>query len=254
MSGLPQHDIKFRYRATEAQDVETTLAEARADLVVGGVPVRSFGWYAGMKHYPGWWWSSTRGDLVGYESLLERDRLMLSDFDREVVGIASQPFGITGRDGDTLRRHVPDYLLTYRDGSVLVVDVKPAELVDKPRVAGVLAWTGRLLAERGWRYEVWSGADDTYLANVRFLSQGRHEGLLGRADLTALLVHSSIGARLADVLGAAAAATGTERPFLQAAMLSLLWHQVWLVDLDRPLSGDTRIVKMREVDGERLSA
>lgn len=80
---------------------------------------------------------------VGYESLLERDRLMLADFDPVVVAIASQPFGITGRDEDVLRRHVPDYLLLARDGSVEVVDVKPAGLVDKPDVAAQLGWTGR---------------------------------------------------------------------------------------------------------------
>ena len=82
-----------------------TLAAARPDLVVRGRPVRGFSWYAGMRHYPGWWWSSTRGDLVGYESLLERDRLMLADFDRDVVAIASQPFGITGQVGGSVRRH-----------------------------------------------------------------------------------------------------------------------------------------------------
>lgn len=146
--------MEFRYTSREGGDVVTTLAAARPDLVVRGLPVRGFSWYAGMRHYPGWWWSSTRGDLVGYESLLERDRLMLADFDRDVVAIASQPFGITGPVGDSIRRHVPDYLLRLVDGTVVVVDVKPARLVDKPKVAEVLAWTAHLMAERGWRSEV----------------------------------------------------------------------------------------------------
>ncbi|OFE15184.1 hypothetical protein BA895_22785 [Humibacillus sp. DSM 29435] len=77
-----------------------------------------------MRHYPGWWWSATTGDLVGHESLSERDRLMLADFDRDVVAIASQPFGITGDTGDSSRRHVPDYLLRLAAGAVVVVDVK----------------------------------------------------------------------------------------------------------------------------------
>jgi hypothetical protein len=59
------------------------------------------------------------------------------------------PFGLSGRDGDVLRRHVPDYLLLRRDGSVEVVDVKPPHLVDKPEVADVLRWTGQVLAEGG---------------------------------------------------------------------------------------------------------
>lgn len=132
--------------------------------------MRGFRWYTGMRHYPGWWWYSTSGDLVGYESLLERDRLMLlADFDRAVVAFASQPFGITDRIGDAIRRHVPDYLLHLVDGTVVVVDVKPAELVDKPKVALVLDWTAELMAQKGWRYEVWSGAQEIRLTNVRFL-------------------------------------------------------------------------------------
>jgi putative transposase len=34
----------------------------------------------------------TTGDHVGYESWLERDRLILLDFAPDVVGIVSQPF------------------------------------------------------------------------------------------------------------------------------------------------------------------
>lgn len=81
----------------------------------------------------------TTGDLVGYESLLERDRVMLADFNRDVVAIASQPFGITGDTGDSTHRDVPDHMLRRADGSVVVVDVKPAAPIDRPKVAEVLA-------------------------------------------------------------------------------------------------------------------
>lgn len=36
--------------------------------------------------------------LVGYESLLERDRLWLADFDPTVLAIASQPLWMSGRN------------------------------------------------------------------------------------------------------------------------------------------------------------
>lgn len=41
---------------------------------------------------------------VGYENLLERDRLMSACFDRDVVTIATQSFGPSGRDGVGNRR------------------------------------------------------------------------------------------------------------------------------------------------------
>lgn len=200
--------------------------------------MRGFSWYAGMRHYPGWWWCSTSGDLVGYESLLERDRLMLADFDRDVVAIASQPFGITGRIGDAIRRHVPDYLLHLVDGTVVVVDVKPAELVDKPKVALVLDWTAELMAERGWRYEVWSGAQEIRLTNVRFLGVGRRRDRVDPAALSALAATAVEGSTLTDALAAAHDFAGAGRAHLRAALLALLWQQVWMVDLDAPLTGD----------------
>lgn len=55
-------------------------------------PVREFRWAKGGRGFAGWYWSATTHDHVGYESWLERDRLILLDFDPQVVGIASQPF------------------------------------------------------------------------------------------------------------------------------------------------------------------
>ena len=69
VSRSPRGEVEFRYTSCQGEDVVTTLAAARPDLVAAGLPVRTFGSYAGMRHYPGWWWSATTGDLVGYESL-----------------------------------------------------------------------------------------------------------------------------------------------------------------------------------------
>ena len=80
---------------------------------------------------------------MGYESLLEPDRVLLPDFDVAVTGIASpsQPFWLSGLDEGVQRRHAPDYLLACADGSVVVVDVKPARMCQEPVVAAVLEWT-----------------------------------------------------------------------------------------------------------------
>jgi hypothetical protein len=83
-----------------------------------------FRWYRGRRFYSGWYWSATGERLVAYESLLERDRIMLADFASDVNGIAAQPFQLSWHDGQRTRRHVPDILLTHSDGRVTVVDVK----------------------------------------------------------------------------------------------------------------------------------
>jgi hypothetical protein len=46
------------------------------------MPAREFRWSRSQRHLPGLWWSVTAGTHVGYESWLERDHVMLLDFDR----------------------------------------------------------------------------------------------------------------------------------------------------------------------------
>ena len=60
--------------------------------------------WKGRRNYEGRWWCSTSGGHVAFESLLERDALMMADFDVDVVAVAAQtsriPVGLgrsTGR-------------------------------------------------------------------------------------------------------------------------------------------------------------
>ena len=68
---------------------------------------------------------------------------MLADF-REVVANASQPVGITG-DADA-----------------------------------VLVWTGRLMAQGGWRYEVFHGEDPVRMSDLRRPLDGAKGSSSGR--------------------------------------------------------------------------
>lgn len=238
-------NVEVRYLPADGGEVVTDLTRARAHDIVYGRPIRDFAWHPKMTHYPGWFWSATMEDLVGYESLLERDWLLLADFDPNVVAIASQPFGLSGRDGSRIRHHVPDFLFCERDGSVVVVDVKPSEFVDKPRVAEVFEWTSRLLSERGWRYEVWTGGDPVQLTNLSFLRQGKRWDLVQPRAVENLLRSGSVGMTLgAAVTGATTMDVGPVE--VRAALLALLWHQVWVVELETPLSDGTTITGIRQ--------
>ena len=80
--------------------------------------MRSFRWAKGAAHFPGLWWSSTTSGHVGFESWLERDHVMLMDFDPAITGIASQPFWLRWQDGDgRWRRHAPDFFARRADGA-----------------------------------------------------------------------------------------------------------------------------------------
>lgn len=64
-------------------------------------------------------------------------------------------------------------MLVNDSGLVTVVDVKPAHRMADAQVAAVFAWTERVVAARGWAFEVWHRTDARTLANFTFLAGDR---------------------------------------------------------------------------------
>ena len=224
----------------------TPLSQVSPAQVLGGRPVRAFPSHKALRHYPGWWWSATMNDLVGYDSLLERDCVMTADQDPEVSGIASQPFWLQGLlDDGTPVRHVPDYLLAHRDGSWTVVDVKPACLAEQPEVGKVLSWTGKVAAERGWNYQVWSGAPSVRLGNLHFLAQGRRPHLVLPEIVTAIPATARPGISLVALQDEVAVNGRWREAEVRSALLSCLWFGTVVVDLDRPLTNTSTVIGVR---------
>jgi hypothetical protein len=221
-------------RFADGSTREMPLPELTATLVLSAVPWRAIRSHRGQHHLPGLYWSSTTGGHVVYESRLELARLLLADFDREVVGIAAQPFLV--READ--RRHVPDFLLSRADGSVLIVNVKPADRFGNARVADALAWAGRVFADRGWGHEVWSGADAQRLANVRFLAGYRREALVEPLAGVEATLRTDV---VMTIAGTEAALKGAGVAEPRAGVLHLLWTGGLRADLDRPLTGETEV-------------
>ncbi|WP_198588560.1 TnsA-like heteromeric transposase endonuclease subunit [Geodermatophilus chilensis] len=121
------------YLTEDGAELRVPLAEAWAVPFEHGTPVRRFISRKGQRHLSGLWWSSSTGGHVGFESWLERDNLMLLDFDPAVVGIASQPFWLhwTDEAGERMS-HAPDFFARRADGSAVVIDSRPLER-RKPR-------------------------------------------------------------------------------------------------------------------------
>ena len=82
--------------------------------------------------------------------------------------IVAQPFMMQMPIGGKIRRHIPDYLLLTERGPV-VVDVKPAELLDDPAVAETFDWVRAVVDSLGWSFEVASEQPRVTMENVRFL-------------------------------------------------------------------------------------
>ncbi|KAA0021456.1 TnsA-like heteromeric transposase endonuclease subunit [Antrihabitans cavernicola] len=184
-----------------------------------GRPVRALRTYKGQRNFVGEWWSATTGDHVGFESWVERDRLMELDFVRESVGIASQPFRLGLRVGERAVAHTPDYFVRCGDGTGWVVDVRPDALVGE-HDAAVFAATGRCCEAAGWRYTRVGELDPVFAANLRWLAGYRHRRCLD----------SAIAAVVAEVLAAAPMPIGTlaERCGPPIVVLPTIFHLIWI--------------------------
>ena len=112
-------------------------------------PWRTFRWHYGQRHYSGSYWASTTSAHVIYESRLELARLLVADFDRTVNHIVAQPFMLRTALGGRICRHIPDYLLLTEGGPV-VVESKPADLLDDPVVAETFGWVRNVVESLGW--------------------------------------------------------------------------------------------------------
>lgn len=229
-------DVSAQWRPTTGEAlVRVEFARLSAKDLIHGSPVRLPGSRRGQRHYPGLFWFSTSGETVIYESLLERDRLWLADFDRDVTAIASQPVHLSGRDGSTARQHVPDFLMEHADGSFTLVDVKAESRLGDPKVVAQFNWTGRMCAELGWQYEVWAGADPVVLANITYLAAGRRLFLMDRAVVEAVAECGTSGLTITEVEDAARTQV-TDPRLVRLAVLALLWCGRWRTDLSVTLS------------------
>lgn len=191
-------------------------------------PVRGFRWNKGDRSFPGWYYAVTTGGHVGYESWLERDRLILLDFAPEVVGIASQPFWLHWRDGDEKRRHAPDYFVRLADGRARVVDVRAEDQVDD-RAAEAFVATERACSAVGWEFVHVGAPDPVFMANVRWLARYRHARCCRETDVAERLLE--VFRQLGPLR------VGAEEAGDVLRVLPVLFHLLWTGALRADLGG-----------------
>lgn len=200
------------------------------------LPVRPFTSFKGQKNFTGEYWAATSRSQVGYESWVERDAAVALDFDPAVVALASQPFELTWMDGRREREHTPDYFARLVDGTGVVVDVRPQDLVDED-TAEVFAFTARVCEAVGWQFRHVGDLDQPYRVNLRWLARYRHRRCF-RAP-----VADELREVFAEPLPLFA---GADRVGDRLAVLPVLYHLLWrhelLTDLtSAPLGGDSSV-------------
>jgi len=184
--------------------------------------------------------------MDSFESLLEKDYLLLLDFDDEVHSYEVQPVRIPVPG--VSKGYVPDVLVKYRGeaGSSrppLLADVKHSEEVERnalkyrPKFQAAEAYA----AERGWQFAI---VDETAirtprLANLKFLREYRNVEP-EQKHISAVLQCGAWAAKFptSETLLNALASTPGDR----LTWLPIIWAMVirrhLIADLDRPFTGE----------------
>lgn len=225
---LPSLDrVEIGWRVSDGSSGRGSVPDSARVRFEACAPVRGFPSRKGQRHLSGRWWSATTGGHVGYESWLERDHLMLLDFDCDVVGIASQPFWLYWPGAQEKgRAHAPDYFARRADGSALVVDCRPPERI-RPRDAEAFAATEAVCTALGWDYRVVGAPESALTRNLRWLAGYRHE----RHHQTA--VAAALRQVCETPAGLMAAASEVGDP---VAVLPVLFHLMWRQELTAELT------------------
>jgi hypothetical protein len=71
--------------------------------------------------------SRKSGRSVAFESLIERDALLLFEFSRGVASYREQPYSIRYTFEGRSRKYTPDFELSLASGAVLLIEVKPED-------------------------------------------------------------------------------------------------------------------------------
>lgn len=137
--------------------------------------------------------SAKNGKSLGYESLLERDLMILLEFEDAVQGFEEQPvkidFAVKGKKS---KSYVPDILIHYNSTSSteaprpVLGEVKTSADLEKHRAKYAPKFEAAALyaEERGWDWHIFTEKEirTPYLENLKFLreyhSSEPDEGLL----------------------------------------------------------------------------
>ncbi|MEU5943474.1 TnsA-like heteromeric transposase endonuclease subunit [Micromonospora sp. NPDC047548] len=244
VAGWDEIGVELEFAAADGGVRRRPLAQCLNVRFEEVAPARSFPSYRGQRNFPGWWWSSTMGRHVGYESWLERDHVMLLDFDVQVTAFASQPFWLHWPAAGRARRHLPDYFARQVDGVGVVIDVRAEDRIE-PADAEAFAATAAACEAAGWQFRRVGTLDGVFAANVRWLSRYRHPRCGRREDLIVRLLE--VFAQPTPLF--AGAERVGDRLLVLPVLYHLLWRQVLIVDLRSALLGPSTLVRQGQRRG-----
>lgn len=209
-------------------------------------PIRGFPAYRGRRSHQGKYWFSRSQGHVSFESRFEMTALMAVDFRGDAAVVSSNPFWLLWPKGQAPRRHAPDFFIRRRDGSALVVDVKPADRIrDRDRLQHQR--TRDVCRDLGWEYEEFTTIDSTEERNLRLLCAYHHPrfapSAAARSAIATCVKRSGRnGVQFGELIDNVSVSAGLDDSHLICSTYHMIWNgEIHVDDLARPLTWTTVI-------------
>ena len=240
---IPSVDLQqgpvVQVRQTRERVLTMSLAELRPLHLANAYPAREPRNYKGRRPTSGGYWSSTMRDLVWYESRLERETVLLADFDPTVVQIVSQPCRLTVLIDGKRRSHTPDYALIRSAISLEIINCKPRDFVDDPKNLELHSWVGAAFRQSGVKHSVVSELPTATAANLAALASTRNPRWTAGLPLDLVLAACTDEISIGDLVQTLEASL--PRFATLACVRALLWRRVLETDLTKALSNQSTL-------------
>lgn len=198
-------------------------------------------------HVTGKFASQKNEQMGGFESLLEKDYMLLLEFDDAVESFEEQP--VTIPIPGVPRGYTPDILVRFRS-DVATGQLRPPELTEiksvedlsknQEKYAPKFAAAKEYASEFGWVFNIKTEKEirTRRLANIKFLREYRN---IDPAEEDCIKLHSLLlsfngVAALPDLLGALGQ-TDDDKLYWLPVIWNMVLKKRLIIDLDVPLSG-----------------
>lgn len=184
------------------------------------------------RRFRGYFPSKKLHRMVAWESLLERDAILLLEVSPGVVSFQEQPALIQYFDGTSLRDYYPDFEVVLADGTVFHLEVKTSSKLKNPKVATKFAAIAAHYQEKGQGFRIVTE------------EELQREPLLSNAQVVAYLQGGTVPPlsprQLRHDLGDAAIPFEKAEVMLgRETVLRLIANRKLVCDLNQPLAGST---------------
>ena len=238
-------DIEVPRRGAPKADASTDPVPAVAGMP-SSLPVRTGAEGRSRRSFMHRIWSHRMRADIPYESLLEADLVTVMCVDPAIHGFWAQPEWFRWRQDGRIRRYAPDFLVLDTNGGRTYREVKPGKrLREDPTLGGRRPDIEAQCDLRGATFETWTETEirrPPRLENARciLLSAGPSWDLRILSALRGAIRSGVPAATAGDLLGSAG--LGAEG---MGTLLGLAALDEIRVDIDRPLSLDSRIFGTR---------